>query len=1020
MKKLIFFISLAAHALAFAVQPPDPVHYNFTHFTEETGLISYQVNATAQDLEGYIWIATNEGLQRYDGIRYKTFRPIPNDTTSLPAKSIIQLLIDKNNNLWLLTLDGQAGIFNTANFTFKRASVRITDKALLMPFTVSKRLITDEYGTVFLLLSGKELLTYNPGKNDFSASGNFFTPPTDWRIVDFVQQPGTEKYWMCLMEKGLAVYNNATGNLSYSGRNTEQERLIDHYKTTTNPFKLFFDDQGRVWHAGEESELPYVYCYNLQNQTPILEHYGFGQGVPQNHDVHQFLQQGDGSVWISGVNILGKFLEKDKEFQQVYNGYVDDRSIEFVTITDITEDRERNIWVSTANNGIFRFNPSEEFFSNIGHPSRITGNPGNGAPITFIQDLDGSILTGVWSDGLYRYDKNLNLAPLDIKGFPEDTITLIYTMCLSSRGNYIWMGGRDGLYKYDQEKREVQSIPLPALESWVREIQEDKNGNLWIVLQDGGLYKWDAELGKEKFEKGFSRFPAVPPVRIYKLMIDRNGYVWAGTATEGLYVIDPSAEEVTLHLDNKSGRQQLPEQSVTSMVDYNDSLVVIGTRSSIQLYNRYQQQLVPIGTSQSISGFIQSMEKDASGYVWVSTTTGLYRLFIDNRFLIKFNRIDGIRNDYFVLSGSYVLPDGRMIFGATANMVVFDPDAIKIDTSHPTLSITDFRLMNRSLPLDSLLKSKDIELAYNENSVAIGLSTLTYNTSYMIRYKLEGLDRDWKITDKNNELVYPYLPPGSYRLLVNTFNAEGVEDGSHMTLNIHIRAPFWKSWWFYSIMILVISGSLFALDKARMERKERVYKMRSDIALNLHEEINVALNNINVLSEMAKMKAVSDPKKSSEFIEQIHSKSHNMIIVMDDMLWSISPENDSMERSVARMQEYIDSLNNRHGVQMAMLVDKKVISLKPDMQVRHDAFMLFKETTRGLVQAGAKHCEIHLTVEKTGLLYSIEFNSELCDMQQLYNLQQRQDMIKRLQSIKGKLSIERFQKHTILELRIPL
>ncbi|MFD2790721.1 ligand-binding sensor domain-containing protein [Arenibacter antarcticus] len=101
-----------------AAQAPGPKRYNFAHYTEESGLNSYQVNATVQDDDGYIWIATNEGLQRYDGLRYKSFGHVHNDSTSIPSKSILQLLIDKNKNLWILTREGKVGIFNTKKFTF--------------------------------------------------------------------------------------------------------------------------------------------------------------------------------------------------------------------------------------------------------------------------------------------------------------------------------------------------------------------------------------------------------------------------------------------------------------------------------------------------------------------------------------------------------------------------------------------------------------------------------------------------------------------------------------------------------------------------------------------------------------------------------------------------------------------------------------------------------------------------------------------------------------------------------------
>jgi glucose-6-phosphate-specific signal transduction histidine kinase len=213
---------------------------------------------------------------------------------------------------------------------------------------------------------------------------------------------------------------------------------------------------------------------------------------------------------------------------------------------------------------------------------------------------------------------------------------------------------------------------------------------------------------------------------------------------------------------------------------------------------------------------------------------------------------------------------------------------------------------------------------------------------------------------------------------------------------------------------------LFQFDKTRAKRKETVQKMRSNIAGNLHEEVNSALNNINILSEMAKLKADRDPQKSKEFIEQIHSKSHNMIIAMDDMVWSISPANDSMEKTVARMQEYIDSMNNRRGANIKMLVDEKVKLLNQDMQFRHEAFLLFKESINGLLNAAAAACKIHVALEKSNLIYSIAFNNGECDKPQLNNMLEKLKISKHAAVINAGLSLQTHAGNSVLELKMPL
>jgi glucose-6-phosphate-specific signal transduction histidine kinase len=284
---------------------------------------------------------------------------------------------------------------------------------------------------------------------------------------------------------------------------------------------------------------------------------------------------------------------------------------------------------------------------------------------------------------------------------------------------------------------------------------------------------------------------------------------------------------------------------------------------------------------------------------------------------------------------------------------------------------------------------------------------------------IEGVDKDWKNGNSNGEVNLNYLSPGKYVLKATTKDGMG-EIGKIISITIVIAAPFYKTWWFYSLITLAVGAIVSWLDRERMKRREAMLQMRTAIANNLHQDVNTGLSNINILSEIARLKADTEPEKSKEFIEQIHNKSHAMTIAMDDMLWAISPENDSMEKSVARMQEYIDALNNRNGAHIEMLVEEKVKSLKLNMQLRYEAFLLFKEGITGLIKAGARECKIHLRMDKLHLLYVIECKNNGSDMQQLSYLLNGQDFKNRLDAINAKMDIEVLKSVSVLRCRIHL
>ncbi|HRP58580.1 triple tyrosine motif-containing protein, partial [Agriterribacter sp.] len=369
---------------------------------------------------------------------------------------------------------------------------------------------------------------------------------------------------------------------------------------------------------------------------------------------------------------------------------------------------------------------------------------------------------------------------------------------------------------------------------------------------------------------------------------------------------------------------------------------------------------------------------------------------------------------------SHYLPNGRMLFGTSNDFLVFDPDAIQTNSPPGIVNITGFRLLNRPLSVDSLLQLGSIELSPSQNSITIGFSSLSYfnRNKLSYYYKLENIDAEWKKASEVNEAVYNYLPPGSYTFNVIAENADELLSPKTTQLKIVVHSPFWQTWMFYCILALLAGGIIYWLDKERMKRKESMQKMRSDIADNLHEEVNTALNNINILSEIAKLKANKDPAKSIEYLEQIHAKSHHMIIAMDDMLWGIDPDNDSMRKIIDRTMEYTDALKNRYATQIELLVDKKVKRLELNMKRRIEFFLLFKTVINTIIQWGAQNSRIHFGLEKMHITCTIQFDNAAYDIQQLNSLLHMPALLKRMEEAQATMKAHFDKTYSMVILKI--
>ncbi|MCG2617786.1 hypothetical protein LZZ85_26030 [Terrimonas sp. NA20] len=933
--------------VSYTIQGQDTKQYSFTHYSPTGGLASNETTSVIQDETGYIWIGTNNGLQRFDGSRYITFRRLKNDSSTVPHSMIQQLLFDKENRLWVLTGDGRIGIFDTKHFSYKEIPIDGVSEWMKL---ADRRLIADHNGNFFIHYFRQSFVTLDRKTNRFTREANFIPIPDETKMVSLIHQKGTDNYWIG-HEGGFQVYNAKLKKTFHPTDNSPHNPLSPGMGKFTFPQNVFFDANNRFWFDSWIDGDPNIFLYDLTKKEFIIERYPLD--IREYHETRGYLQQRDGSVWIRGLGVLGRYLEKEKKIQRVSTEYQNEQSISFEGIADFIEDREDNIWLTTGNNGIYRFAPASQFFTNIPHTNREMKAPGKGSVMSFVQTNKGTLFAGTWNDGLYQYDKDLRLLPINIRGFKEEKSPWMWSMFASRLdSNIIWMSSQPGIFKVNQTTRTSEYFNPPEFKNrTIRQVVEDRYGNLWLGTQSIGLLKWTAAKGKHKFSDGVSSLKEVGATQIVKLFIDKTGLIWAGTTGQGVYVIDPSSDKVVLHFGmNEPPERRLLWHSSSAIIQYDDSTIVIGS-GGLHFYNTKEKRITrAIPNPQSTPAYITAIERDPAGYIWVASTGGIFRVNPKNGIFIHFDRIDGIANDHFIPAASYVLPDGRIVFGSDNQIVIFNPQEVKINNPSPDIVITGIKIMNKQQPVDSMLATGKIRLNAHENSVTFEFSGLSYNATYRISYKLEDIDQNWRTADNTNQAIYTYLPPGEYTFLLRSEDAEGNIGKNITRVQIVITPHFWQTWWFYSLLALLVITILYWIDRERVERLKALQKVRTEIANNLHKDVTTTLSHINLLGEMAKIKADKDINRSKEYIDQISSKSQNMIVAMDDILWSIDPENDSMEKTILRMMEFTDAMKQRYGSAIELSVDKKIHSLKMDMKVRNEFFLIFKEGLRMIAE----------------------------------------------------------------------
>jgi glucose-6-phosphate-specific signal transduction histidine kinase len=284
---------------------------------------------------------------------------------------------------------------------------------------------------------------------------------------------------------------------------------------------------------------------------------------------------------------------------------------------------------------------------------------------------------------------------------------------------------------------------------------------------------------------------------------------------------------------------------------------------------------------------------------------------------------------------------------------------------------------------------------------------------------LQGLDKDWIHTDQSIQAIYNYLPPGSYVFKVRTENPDGIRSGETVSIPIVVRSPFWKTWWFYCLVLLAAVVLFYLFDQERLKKRRSLELVRTQIASNLQDEINTTLNNINVLSEIAKIKADRNIEQSKEFIDQISVKSRTMIESLDDMLWSIHPENDSMNDTIARIREVTENMMSGYDLNIDLIFDKQLQNLPLNMMMRHELFFFYKEAMMFLIQHRVCH-QLFVNFKLTHSKLLLEILTECNKPQESIEKPLLNKVQKRINTLNASFEIDSDSKNLSLLLLVPV
>ena len=1013
MRSILFFILIFLAVDAGAQLRRD---FLFSNLGSRNGLVSEETVAVQQDDSGYMWIATADGLQRFEGRRFMTFRYAEDDTTSIPSDNIQQMHLDKKNRLWLLFNENKIGYMNPRDLTYHEVPVRAPSE--IRNTAVSQLMVHDD-GKVLLLLYKVGVFAYDEVKQEFNQANVPVQTPKGWNPIYVKADSLPNIYWIAC-DSGLVKYDARKKEMSFRGHNPGNDPVLSASGDLRFITFLSFDHSGRLWMMAHSTTGRKTLLYSVDIKNGRLKEWDAEITSiikDPNYRMINVHEQSDGTVWVMGLNILAGLRKGASNFELVESNLPGPFSIRYDGVRNIYEDRENNLWVCT-NKGLFRVNPTRQFFHAVqnGRP----GEPKYAYPqaVTSIcQTENGEIITATAGNGMFRFNTQLEPLPVNAITGSSGKDEAISYLFQQSNGN-LWKASEDGtITVFHRNTGKTEKVGLFTGLTIIRQIAEDQDGNIWVGTQSGRVAKFDPVTKKMIHLLRFKN-------RIMRLMADNKNNIWIGVLQNGLFRVDIKTNSIAENYTADGPKdKKLFSNDVYDMLRYSDSLYIIAA-GGLNMLNVYTKTVSRMpSTSELPSSVVCNIIKDRLGYLWVTTQNGLCSVNMSTHVVTNYNERDGVHTNSFFPATSILLNDGRIGFGTMRDWMIFDPATIAKNNLHlpPVINMTRIGVMGKWLSLDSLSQLPALQLNHDQNSITLEFSSLTFQSSYGIFYKMDGLDDDWQLSRQFHQAVYTYLPPGDYTFRAYCTNADGIPSKNLLEFRIHIKPPFWKTWWFLGILVLAGVCVLYWLDKVRMQKIRATESIRTRIATSLTEDMSNSLSNINISSELAKAKVDTDTQRTKEYISQISETSSRMVQAMYDMVWSINPESDTMADTIERMKVFAGEIESIYDINIGFDVEAAVQGLRLNMEYRYELLSVFKEAvTNAGKHSGGKLVEISIRYRKSKLIMMIVDDGKGFEMDNVTMMGRGlSDMRRRASAINASFYIESaFNTGTIVKMEL--
>jgi signal transduction histidine kinase/ligand-binding sensor domain-containing protein len=1006
--------SLLSAAPAFEEPPPSAQsQLKFERITTADGLSFPIVRDILQDQQGFLWFATDSGLNRYDGYEFTVYKEDLGDPTTIRFDDAYVLFEDSEGTLWI---GGGGGLdrFDRTTQTFTHVDTRG------QVFTIYE----DSAGTLWVGfwhgLYGYDRATGEIRHDDQPNP----EVPDQWSArtesaVQAIYEDRQGSLWIGT-SAGLYRRDSATGVFTACQHDPQDPASVSSDAITV----IYEDRQGTLW-IGTATGLD-----QFDPASGAFHHFRHDPADPESLSddlVLSLLQDSDGTLWIGTRGGLDRFDPAQGRFLHHRHDPENPHSVNGDLILSLLEDRSGLLWVGTADGASRSDRRGDQFTHYQQHRdppdapsytldvSALLREPqpailSDSKILSLHEDSAGVLWIGTLNGGLNRLDRRSGHLtvyrhdPADLTSLSSNTVTAIF----QDRAGVLWIGTADGwLEQFDSHAGSF--VHFRQMGAEVGAIVEDLAGNLWIGTAGESLSRLDGDrLSLEHFPHiwrepdHWSRFGTLSSHIVSALSIDRAGVLWVGTGYGGVNLWGEAEGRFTHLRHDPADPNSLSHDQVLSILeDPAGDSVWIGTGGGgLNRYDRATRNFTRYGEADGLAGdTVGCILAGDSGVLWLGTIRGLSRFDPRAGIFRNYDRWDGIG----VLSAGLAAPgsclqseDGEILFGGSDGLYAFRPEQLPENLHPPPLAITALKVLEETVYRD-LSPDQHIRLSYQDNFLSFDFAALDYTMpeKNQYAYQMEGLDRDWVYAGTRRYAAYPDLKPGEYIFRVKGSNSDGIWNDERVAVRITVEPPLWDTWIFRVAVALVLVLAAVGIYRQRVrsiqvrsqelerqveERTREIQQLsekaqelavmeeRQRLARDLHDAVSQTLFSASLIAESLPELWQASPDEAQELLLKLQQLSRGALAEMRALLIELRPAALAEASMRELLRQLGQAVSGREGIPVRVTVEDACDSHAPDLptSVHIALYRIAQESLNNVVKhAQASQVDISLRCTST-------------------------------------------------------